>query len=95
MNSRTKETLTGRKSKKFALYLNREKNPPFPCPTLLTSSYHNCSVLSFFSPRPPPPKLRTEPRVLHLLDNSSTTELNRQPSGAFFLNWERLSVQTC
>lgn len=60
MNSRTKETLTGRKSKKFVLYLNKEKNPPFPCPTLLTSSYHNCSVLSFFSPPPPKAEDRTQ-----------------------------------
>lgn len=66
MNSRTKETLTGRKSKKFALYLNKEKNPPFPCPTLLTSSYHNCSVLSFFSPRPPAPKAEDRTQGLAL-----------------------------
>lgn len=53
MNSKTKETLRGKKSKKFALYLNKEKNLPFPCPILWAGSYHNCSELSFFSLSPP------------------------------------------
>lgn len=47
MNSKTKGSSKERNSEELVIYLNKEKKPGLPGPTLPTASYYNCSqVLS-------------------------------------------------
>lgn len=48
MNSKTKGSSKEKNSEELVIYLNKEKKPRLPGPTLPTASYYNCSQRKTF-----------------------------------------------